>query len=666
MAPQKILVKSQFANLAGIYELRDEDDGKPIYENPAEGTWLWSKDGTWMVGSKPGGNSFFCQAEGGADPTRIRSGAFGEAIDEITELPGTDRAALEACPQLLGLESKFGNIDGVYKRIDDFQGFPAYYNKEDNKYLWQKVMTSEWMITDGKPGTNCGSYVKWACTDLDPSHLVNEEGKIYSITWDVNDRSRQSGFNNSFKDHEFPPNENSLGVIMDDAEWISCTDLSREATAVVFDTIEPNDLMQGSLGDCWLLAAMASVAEFPHKVEALFGNGNAVPRDGKFIIKLYKVAESAWDTMVVDSYIPCKKRSWYEKMAKPLFTRPHGNELWCLLLEKAFAKYVGSYQNLDGGQTAWAWQAMTGCETCYMYSKKADGTWDKCHNGVDQQRKEMQSGKIRALPMYKSNQSYTADEFFELLLSNDEQNHLMSTSISGAGSDTDKREDGLVEGHAFSFISAFQQGDIRLVRLRNPWGNDREWNGAWSDGSPEWKNYPELAAKLRPQRRNSIRGMNDGLFWMSFEDYSNHFNTVYHLPQDMSVGAVGPSRASAGAVGPSTASARVTINAVGAVGARSSDNSDACLKLRSSGNSDAYLKLPDVHATLEDKIGIQNAFRRWDKVGDGRIAEKQLKQLITALNPELVEADLIEILGCLDKDREKRIAFNDFINWFWD
>eukprot|EP00746_Dinoflagellata_sp_MGD_P133672 gnl/MRDRNA2_/MRDRNA2_67418_c0_seq1.p1 gnl/MRDRNA2_/MRDRNA2_67418_c0~~gnl/MRDRNA2_/MRDRNA2_67418_c0_seq1.p1 ORF type:complete len:269 (+),score=44.49 gnl/MRDRNA2_/MRDRNA2_67418_c0_seq1:134-940(+) len=268
--------------------------------------------------------------------------------------------------------------------------------------------------------------------------------------------------------------------------------------------------------------------------------------------------------------------------------------------------------------------------------------------------------------MYKSNQSYTADEFFELLLSNDEQNHLMSTSISGAGSDTDKREDGLVEGHAFSFISAFQQGDIRLVRLRNPWGNDREWNGAWSDGSPEWKNYPELAAKLRPQRRNSIRGMNDGLFWMSFEDYSNHFNTVYHLPQDMSVGAVGPSRASAGAVGPSTASARVTINAVGAVGARSSDNSDACLKLRSSGNSDAYLKLPDVHATLEDKIGIQNAFRRWDKVGDGRIAEKQLKQLITALNPELVEADLIEILGCLDKDREKRIAFNDFINWFWD
>ena len=27
-------------------------------------------------------------------------------------------------------------------------------------------------------------------------------------------------------------------------------------------------------------------------------------------------------------------------------------------------------------------------------------------------------------------------------------------------------------------------GEIPLIRIRNPWGNETEWNGAWSDGSP--------------------------------------------------------------------------------------------------------------------------------------------------------------------------------------
>ena len=33
-------------------------------------------------------------------------------------------------------------------------------------------------------------------------------------------------------------------------------------------------------------------------------------------------------------------------------------------------------------------------------------------------------------------------------------------------------------------------GEIPLVRVRNPWGNEVEWNGPWSDGSPEWRYIP--------------------------------------------------------------------------------------------------------------------------------------------------------------------------------
>ena len=48
---------------------------------------------------------------------------------------------------------------------------------------------------------------------------------------------------------------------------------------------------------------------------------------------------------------------------------------------------------------------------------------------------------------------------------------------------------GLIRGHAYSItdvkyadVSAGEKhGKIPLIRIRNPWGNEAEWNGAWSD-----------------------------------------------------------------------------------------------------------------------------------------------------------------------------------------
>jgi calpain len=52
------------------------------------------------------------------------------------------------------------------------------------------------------------------------------------------------------------------------------------------------------------------------------------------------------------------------------------------------------------------------------------------------------------------------------------------------------------------------QGKVPLMRIRNPWGNDQEWNGAWSDNSEEWN---AISEEMRKDM--GLTFAHDGEFW---------------------------------------------------------------------------------------------------------------------------------------------------------
>ncbi len=52
---------------------------------------------------------------------------------------------------------------------------------------------------------------------------------------------------------------------------------------------------------------------------------------------------------------------------------------------------------------------------------------------------------------------------------------------------------------------------VQLVRVRNPWGNEIEWNGAWSDKSLQWTQLSESE-----RRKLGIVFEADGEFWWEF------------------------------------------------------------------------------------------------------------------------------------------------------
>lgn len=59
------------------------------------------------------------------------------------------------------------------------------------------------------------------------------------------------------------------------------------------------------------------------------------------------------DTIIIDDYIPCINKT-------PVFSRANGNELWVILLEKAWAKVHGSYNRIIGGLSHQTFRDVTG------------------------------------------------------------------------------------------------------------------------------------------------------------------------------------------------------------------------------------------------------------------------------------------------------------------
>ena len=61
------------------------------------------------------------------------------------------------------------------------------------------------------------------------------------------------------------------------------------------------------------------------------------------------------ELVLVDDYIPCVASG-----EKPCFSESAGNELWVILLEKAWAKVHGSYERINGGHAHLTLHDLTG------------------------------------------------------------------------------------------------------------------------------------------------------------------------------------------------------------------------------------------------------------------------------------------------------------------
>ncbi|CAF1000680.1 unnamed protein product [Brachionus calyciflorus] len=326
-----------------------------------------------------------------------------------------------------------------------------------------------------------------------------------------------------FCDEKFPANDSSIfrfkNFLGKPVSWKRPSQIVSDPKFIV-NKIDPNDLDQGRVGDCWMIAAASCVLSSPELIERTIPTNQTFDSSdyaGIFHFRFWVNGE--WVDVVVDDLLPVDENNQL-LFCKNLVEK---NEMYGPLLEKAYAKLNICYEFLIVG---------------YPHDALVDFT-----GGVN----EVYNLKF-CRSTASANEFIDPNKLWEILYKTVSYGSLsIGTIVQKDGYAIGAvLPNGLVISLAYSIMNVFEliesngsfdqirkfgskkptEKTIKLLRLRSPFGKNNSYNGPWSKGTQEWNKLSEKAKK-----ELNAQFQEDGHFFISYEDFIQNidFLSICHV-----------------------------------------------------------------------------------------------------------------------------------------
>lgn len=330
--------------------------------------------------------------------------------------------------------------------------------------------------------------------------------------------------------------------------------------------IDPSDVKQGIIADCWLLSGISTLAEYDGAIRRMFRktkNFDKMPfadRPNLYTVTLWDLKEWKEVDIVIDERLCSKTDAWNRNGENKLLgAKPSvDGELWVPYLEKAAAIHCGGWDAVSyGANCNHAWAVLAGVKEQCVILRKGDEKSDwACYAPYDPKLKKWAkhdsnpkkgNGNIWWVPWPEPGVSRFDDfedftdwnesndkQLFDRMCGWDDENFLMACSSKGL-SDHNKT-DGIIDSHAYGIVDCRDNvagTGLDLIQLRNPWGTaggELEKGLFVTDKGKGWKKYPHLKKELGFVENDE----RIGVFWLTREEFFKYFDKIYLSARDMS------------------------------------------------------------------------------------------------------------------------------------